>query len=187
MEQKTALFNALLAHVPFDGWSQAALRRAAEEVGVSHGLAEDWFPDAMTMIDHYHDLANAAMSVPAGLGIRDGIKAAILSRLDYVKNDREAVRRALSVAALPNNLYGSMKRDYRTADAMWQLVGSNDQGFDWATKRTSLLAVYGATLFYWLREEDEAKVEAFLDRQLDRLLAVMGPIGRFKSRIFGAT
>ena len=59
------------------------------------------------------------------------VRAAILSRLDFVEADREAVRRASSVLALPHNLYAGMKMSYRSADEIWKLVGSDDAGFDW--------------------------------------------------------
>ena len=185
---KDTLFAALLTHVPFDGWSTSALRRAAGEVGMDMALAREYFPDAITMIDHHHRLTDAAMIVPASGGITAKVRAAILSRIDYVDKDREAVRRALHFLSLPQNLYAGTKMSYRSADAIWLAVGSKDQGFDWATKRTSLIGVYGATLLFWLSDEgqDRDKLEAFLDRQLARLLSVMKPLNEVKSRFAGA-
>lgn len=185
---KEKLFSALLTHVPFDGWGETALRHAARDVGITLPLAREYFPDAITMIDHHHRLTDAAMAVPAGGGITAKVRAAILSRIDYVAEDREAVRRALHFLSLPHHIYAATKMSYRSADAIWLAVGSQDQGFDWATKRTSLIAVYGATLLFWLSDEgqDRAKLESFLDRQLARLLGVMKPLGQIKGRFAAA-
>lgn len=182
---KDQLFAALLSHVPFDGWTDAALRRAAKEVDMDWALARDYFPDAITMIDHHHRLTDAAMVVPETGGITAKVRAAILSRFDHMEPDREAVRRALHTLSLPQNLYAATKMSYRSSDAIWQAVGSHDQGFDWATKRTTLIAVYSATLLFWLSDEgqDRPALEAFLDTQLTRLLTVMKPISQLKTRV----
>ena len=181
---KEKLFTALLTHVPFDGWSDAALRRAAQEVEMDFALAQDFFPDAISMIDYHHRLTDAALVVPAEGGVTAKVRAAILSRFDYVAEDREAVRRALHFLALPQHVYAGTKLSYRSADAIWAAVGSDDQGFDWMTKRTSLIAVYGATLLFWLSDkgQDRAALEAYLDTQLARLLSVMKPIGQTRAR-----
>ena len=185
---KDKLFAALLPHVPFDGWTDAALRRAAKDTGIDLALARDYFPDAITMIDHHHRQTDAAMVVPEAGGITAKVRAAILSRFDFMQPDREAVRRALHTLSLPQNLYAATKMSYRSADAIWQAVGSNDQGFDWATKRTTLIAVYGATLLFWLSDEgqDRAALETFLDTQLQRLLTVMKPLSQLKTHVVNA-
>ena len=181
---KEKLFSALLTHVPFDGWSHSALRHAAKEVGMDMALACDYFPDALTMIDHHHRLIDGAMIIPDQGGISAKVRAAILSRFDYVWHDREAVRRGVNFLSLPPNLYAATKMSYRSADAIWTAVGSYDRGFDWATKRTSLVAIYSATLLFWLSEtgQDRLALEAYLDRQLSRLLKVMKPINEIRTR-----
>ena len=149
-------------------------------------LAQSYFPDALTMIAEHHRLTDAAMIVPADGGITAKVRAAILSRLAFMEADREAVRRAASTLALPHNLFAATKLAYQSADAIWRAVGSDDQGFDWMTKRTSLIAVYSAVLLYWMEGRELADVEAYLDKQLERLLAVMKPIGQVKARVMGA-
>ncbi len=185
---KEKLFAALLTHVPFDGWSDAALRRAAQDVEIDFSVAQELFPDALTMIDHHHRLTDAAMVIPEVGGVTARVRAAILSRLDFVEQDREAVRRAFHLLSLPQNLYAGTKMAYRSADAIWARLGSDDAGFDWVTKRSSLIAVYGATLLFWLSEKgrDRGAVETFLDRQLGRLLAVMRPISKMKTSLKSA-
>ncbi|MFN7268672.1 MAG: COQ9 family protein, partial [Cereibacter sp.] len=41
---KTAVLDAALAHVPFDGWSDTTLRAAIAASGVEPGLARALFP-----------------------------------------------------------------------------------------------------------------------------------------------
>ena len=183
---KDALFSALLSHVPFDGWSDTALRAAAKDVGMEFALAQSYFPDALSMIAEHHRRTDAAMVVPAEGGVTAKVRAAILSRLAFMEGDREAVRRAASTLAMPHNLFAATKLAYQSADAIWLAVGSQDKGFDWATKRTSLIAVYSATLLYWMEGREPADVEAYLDKQLERLLAVMKPLGQMKARVTGA-
>ena len=182
---KEELFKALLLHVPFDGWSDSALRRASKDVGIDFRLAKEYFPDGLSMIDHHHWLTDLAMVVPTDGDTTSRVKAAILSRLDYVEKDRESVRRALQFVSLPQHVYAATKISYRSADAIWEAVGSQDVGFDWFTKRTTLIAVYGATLLFWLSQagNNRDQVEAFLDRQLVRLVSVMKPFGRAKASI----
>ncbi len=182
---KEKLFAALLTHVPFDGWSDAALRRAAQDAEIDFSVAQELFPDALTMIDHHHRLTDASMVVPEAGGVTARVRAAILSRFDFVEQDREAVRRALHLLSLPPNLYAGTKMAYRSADAIWTRLGFDDSGLDWVTKRSSLIAVYGATLLFWLSQggKDRNALEAFLDRQLGRLLAVTRPFGRMKTSL----
>ena len=180
---KERLFSTLLTHVPFDGWSDMALRRASQDVGLEFQVAKSTFPDAITMIDYHHRLTDSAMVIPADGGVTSRVRAAILSRLDYVEEDREAVRRAIQTLCLPQNLYAATKMAYRSADTIWIRLGFSDTGLNWVTKRSSLLAVYGATLIFWLSEKgkDRLAVEAFLDSQLRRLVNLTRPITKMRS------
>ena len=69
----------------------------------------------------------------------------------------------------------------RTVDAIWHAAGDEAADFSWYTKRATLGAIYGATLFYWLRDdsEDDAPTLAFLDRRL----AGLGRFGKLRGRL----
>src|SRR5690606_41798495 len=62
-ELRPVLVDALLAHVPFDGWTEAALERAAEDLGIPANRARLAFPEgAVDMVDAFSERADAAMT-----------------------------------------------------------------------------------------------------------------------------
>jgi len=111
------------------------------------------------------------------------VRAVIALRLARNRPHKEAVRRALSVLALPANARKGVACTARTVDAIWHAAGDRSADFSWYTKRAILTGVYVATLLFWLRDssEDDADTLAFLDRRL----AGVGRIGRMRRRIEG--
>ena len=181
--ERDAAIDALLPNVPFDGWTVAALKRAA---GPDADLL---FPGgAPDMIEAFCDLADRRMEEAAerqGLAGRlpDRVRAVIALRLEQNRPYRESVRRALSILALPRNAGLAARCTARTVDAIWHAAGDRSADFSWYTKRAILASVYGTTLLYWLGDtsEDDAATLAFLDRRL----AGVGRIGRTRKRIEG--
>ena len=49
--RRTALLEAMLPEVPFDGWSRAALRGAARRLGITVGEALALFPGGHADLD----------------------------------------------------------------------------------------------------------------------------------------
>jgi ubiquinone biosynthesis protein COQ9 len=95
--------------------------------------------------------------------------------LEIVAPWREAVRRALSVLALPQHAPLGLRLLYGTVDAAWYGAGDRTTDFSFYTKRLTLAAIYAATLLYWLEDHspDFADTHAFLDRRLAEV-AVIG-------------
>ena len=95
-------------------------------------------------------------------------------RLESAQQNKDAVRRALTMLALPAHAKLSAKLLYETVDAMWRAVGQTDTGFSFYTRRATLAAVYGATLLAWLADNsgDMAKTSAFLDRRLANVASI---------------
>ncbi|MFZ3236257.1 MAG: COQ9 family protein [Stellaceae bacterium] len=173
--QRAALIEAMLPDVAFDGWSRAALRAAARRLGMAPEEALALFPGGAAdlaagfsrwadqrMLDRLEALPLEAAHTP------DRVAQAIVSRLEIVEPWREAVRRALTVMALPHNSRLAIRLVYDTVDAIWYAVGDAATDFSFYTKRVSLAAIYGATLLYWLEDRSEgfAETRAFLDRRL---------------------
>ncbi|RPH18596.1 MAG: COQ9 family protein [Alphaproteobacteria bacterium TMED89] len=195
LTDRSLLIDALASHAAFDGWTQSALRRAAEETGTPLALANDWFPDAVAMITAHSHLADERMLAVidddpgfAELGVTDKLHAILSRRLENAAPAREAVRRGLSVLALPQNLYTGTRLTWATADAAWNAVGPADRDFNHITKRTLLAGVYGATLTYWLssNSEDMDSTKRFLDRRLREVVRIFGRLGGFRKRMMGA-
>ena len=76
----------------------------------------------------------------------------------------------------------------RTASAIWYAAGDKSADFSWYTRRASLGAIYGATLAYWLRDDDPdtADAMAFFDRRLADLARLQRPPAGGPSRPRGA-
>jgi ubiquinone biosynthesis protein COQ9 len=182
-KERAALIEAILPEVAFDGWSRAALRAAARRVGLAPAEALALFPGGAAdlvagfsrwadqrMLDRLEALPVEASHTP------DRIAWAIATRLEIVEPWREAVRRALTVLALPHNAPLACRLTYETVDAIWYAAGDVATDFSFYTKRASLAAIYGVTLLYWLEDRSEgfAETRAFIDRRL----AGMARIGR---------
>src|SRR5439155_1933247 len=89
---------------------------------------------------------------------------------------REAVRRGLSILALPQNALLGLRLLYDTVDAIWHGVGDDSTDFSFYTKRASLAGIYAATVLFWLddRSPGFADTQAFIDRQLADLHRLTG-------------
>ena len=175
------ILNAALMHVPFDGWSDAALAAGAADAGVEQHLVSALFPrGAIDAIALHSRLADTEMVVAfyalpeAPQKIHLAIRALVLLRLELANQNKDAVRRALTMLALPAHAKLSAELLYETVDAMWRAAGNSDTGFSFYTRRATLAAVYSATLLAWLADNsgDMGKTVAFLDRRLANLAAM---------------
>jgi ubiquinone biosynthesis protein COQ9 len=184
--ERDAVVDAVLAHVPFDGWTPLALQRALAEAGLHRDDAPLLFPGGPTdLIAAYCDLADRRMAEDAvaldlpSRRLTDRVRTIIALRLARARPHKEAVRRALSVLALPQNAVAAAACTARTMDAIWHTAGDGAADFSWYTKRASLAAIYSATLLFWLRDTsvDDAATLAFLDRRLEDL-ARLGKLRR---------
>ena len=188
--ERDAALQAMLPHVPFDGWNNRALRRGLSGIGASPEDAALLFPGgASDMIEAFCDWADRRMAEEANtldpaLPLHRRVRAVIVRRLEQNRPHKEAVRRALAHLALPGLAPLAASMTARTVDAIWHAAGDRSTDFSWYSKRAILAAVWGATLLYWLRDisEDDAATLAFLDRRL----AGVGRIGSVRRRV-GAT
>lgn len=168
------LVAAMLPHVPFDGWSEAALAAAARDTGIDPDIAALALPDVATMLTVWTSNANAAMGeAMAGahnLKVRDRIRMALVTRLE--QGDREVTRRALNLLAQPQHAALSARLLWQAADAMWRAAGDTATDYNHYTKRLILSGVYSATLLHWTQDdsEDFAATRAFIDRRIDGVM-----------------
>jgi ubiquinone biosynthesis protein COQ9 len=163
----------------FDGWTRQAVDSAAEQLGIDPVQARLAMPKSQSgMIDVYIqevDRALEAYFTPerlSGLKIRDKIRALVWRRLEAMGPAREAVRRALAILAMPQNLPLALRISWRTTDLMWRIAGDTSTDFNHYTKRMTLGAVYGSTLLVWLDDQSEGWIDtgAFLDRRIDEVM-----------------
>lgn len=170
---RESLLDAILPHVAFDGWSDAAFRAAAGDAGIALPLARVVAPrGALDLASDYHRRGDAAMAARlagadlAELRFRDRVALAVRYRLENA--DREVVRRGSALYALPTNAATGARLIWGTADAIWRALGDNATDINWYSKRASLAAVYSATVLYWLGDDSEGHHATweFLDRRI---------------------
>jgi ubiquinone biosynthesis protein COQ9 len=165
----------------FDGWTKRAVDLAAGQLGIDPVQARLAMPKSQAgMIDLYIqevDRALEAWFTPKrmqGMKIREKIRSLVWHRLEIMGPAREAVRRALAILAMPQNVPVALRIGWRTADRMWRIAGDNSTDFNHYTKRMTLGAVYGSTLLVWLDDNSEgwAGTAAFLDRRIDDVMRI---------------
>jgi ubiquinone biosynthesis protein COQ9 len=187
------IVEAALPHVPFDGWSDAVLARAAEAAGYPAQTAARVFPSGtLDALAHWCAMADRAMveacetspDFPA-MKIRQKVAFAIRARLTPLSGDREAVRRALAAMAMPSGVALSMKTLWATVDAIWRLAGDKATDFNYYSKRGLAAAVYSSTLLYWLEDRSEGQAEtwAFLDRRIADVMALPKALADAKAKV----
>jgi ubiquinone biosynthesis protein COQ9 len=189
-ELRDALAPRLPAHAAFDGWSEKAIAMAAAELGVPADRARLAFPGgAMQMILAWFDAVDKAMLAAfpaeriAALKIRERISALILFRLETMAPQREALRRALAVLAMPGHALEGTRLAWRSADRIWRLAGDTATDFNHYTKRGLLIGVYASTIFVFLddRSEGLADTRAFLDRRIGDVMRFEKAKARWRS------
>lgn len=178
-EIRDAIAPRLAANAAFDGWSEAVVESSAFEVDVDPDLANLALKGgAMELIDVWIGSVDAEMvrRLPPdtlnAMKIRNRITSLIATRLDIMAPDREGLRRAQAIMAMPQNLARASRIGWRSADRMWRLAGDTATDFNHYTKRATLSAVYLSTLLTFVNDDsdDYADTRAFLDRRIDNVM-----------------
>lgn len=175
---KKQLLDAILPHVAFDGWGEVAFRAAIAEAGVDPTLARAVCPrGALDLAVAFHKAGDAKMVSrleQADLSVmrfRDRVAAAVRFRLEDVM-DKEAVRRGVTLFALPPHAPEGARLIWQTAGLIWETLGDTSQDLNWYTKRATLSGVYSSTVLFWLGDQSpnhHASWE-FLDRRIDNVM-----------------
>jgi ubiquinone biosynthesis protein COQ9 len=181
------LIDAALAHVPFDGWGDKALGAGAKDLDVDAALARNAFPGgAIEMIEYHSQLGDRRMVADfeqadkTGLKLREKVALAIRLRLIANAAHREAIRRALTILALPVHAPLAARLLYRTVDAIWYGIGDKSTDYNFYTKRMLLAGVYSTTVLFWINDKSEGQVDTwgFLDRRIAQVMLIPQAIGR---------
>lgn len=178
-ELQLALAPAIADAAVFDGWTDAALVSASEAEGVDPDVARLAYPGgAMDMIAAWIASVDVAMfaALPAErlavMKVRERIRSLVQARLDAIEGREEALRRALAIMAMPQNVARAGRLGWASADAMWRLAGDVATDYNHYTKRAILASIYTATLAVFVNDESEDKADtrAFLDRRIDGVM-----------------
>jgi ubiquinone biosynthesis protein COQ9 len=178
-EVRAHLAPLLPANAAFDGWAPEAVRLSAEQAGIDADIARLAFKDgAVAMIDAWFKSVDHRMTATlpveqlAAMKMRARITALVWARITIVAPEREALRRALAVLALPQNALAAARMGWRAVDLMWRLAGDKATDFNHYTKRMTLGAVYASTMLALLDDEtgDLSDTRAFLDRRIENVM-----------------
>ncbi len=170
-----ALLDAALVRAPGMGWTPAMAAAAGADAGFSPGETELILPygpaDLAALLSRRHDAAAlAALPDPAGLKIRQRIRAAVLARLDAAAADAPAVRRCSGWLALPPNAAQGLSLAWESADRLWRWAGDVAADENHYSKRAILAGILIAALAVRL-QEGEAAAESFVDARIANVMA----------------
>ena len=193
-EARAQILNQVLSHAVFDGWTTNTLKRAGDDLEKPWAEVQRLCPNGIAdMIEAFHTRIDYDTEIRlndldlGSMKIRQRIATCVKVRLVIYHPHREAVRRLVSVMALPDiQLRRHVKASlFRTADLMWRAAGDTSTDFNYYTKRGLLVAVYGSTLLYWLDDdsEDYESTWAFLDRRIAdvmRIQTVKSRVGKIE-------
>lgn len=172
---ETAWIEAAVRRAGTQGWSRETLRQALRDCGEAPELMSSAFPRGVTgAVDAWLALVDARMDAAAAeedlasQRTPQRIRRVVELRLQLLQPNREALRGALGVLALPWNAPIALRLLARTASAIWHAAGDRSADFSWYTRRATLAAVYSATLAYWMRptEPEMDDVLSFFERRL---------------------
>ncbi|MEO0752634.1 MAG: COQ9 family protein [Pseudomonadota bacterium] len=177
---KARMLEAAAMHVPFDGWSDVTFRAAMRDADVEPGLARAAFPrGAVDLALAFHEAGDRAMVERleamdlAAMRYSKRVTQAVRTRLEVIE-DKEMVRRGMTLFSLPQYAGDGAQALWRTADLIWVTLGDTSRDVNWYTKRATLSGVYGATVLYWLGDESEGHFNswAFLDRRIEDVMRI---------------
>ncbi|MBX9881205.1 MAG: COQ9 family protein [Sphingomonas sp.] len=174
-EIRLALAPLIAANAAFDGWTAEARDFAADQAGLDRDIARLAYDGgAVPMIDAWFASIDAAMmegftrEALAAMKVRERIQALVEARLALLHPNRDALRRALAILALPQNAPRGLGMGWRSADAVWRGAGDTATDYNHYTKRAILGTVYAATITVFLDDESEdyAETRGFLARRI---------------------
>lgn len=176
---RQAILKDALKDIPFDGWTHEVLTRAGESNGVGRDELDLLFPRGhLDLLEAFSHAADAHMShaieaadLPS-MKIRERITMAVLARMAFLQDHREASLRAASILALPLHSVMTATLLARSADLAWRGIGDTSTDFNFYTKRATLSLVFSSTLLYWMTDETEdiAPTGEFLDRRIENVM-----------------
>ncbi|MGI9395211.1 MAG: COQ9 family protein [Boseongicola sp.] len=179
-KSKDRLLAAMLPHVAFDGWSDASFAAAADDAKVSMEDARAIAPrGAIDLAIAFHREGDAAMverlasADLSDMRFRDKVATALRYRIEAM-TDKEAVRRASTLFALPVHAPDGLRLIWETADHVWTALGDKSRDGNWYSKRATLSGVWAATVLFWLGDDspDHGNTMDFIDRRIDDVMKI---------------
>ena len=180
MQLRRRLMLNALENVPFEGWSEAGFRRACESIEADPVEARRECPagalDLAFEFQRWGDdlmVSELAETDLNSMRMNQRVATAVETRLSVVAEHREAVRRVMTLFALPFNGGRGARSLWRTADLIWNVLGDRADDYNWYTKRAMLSAVIGSSALHWLGDSgDGAATRRFIERRIADVMRV---------------
>jgi len=186
------ILEATLPHVPFDGWTERALKAGEEASGLGKGAGYRAFPDGLAdMAAHASDYfdrkmltALAKLDLP-GMKIRERVTAGVRARIKACAPHKEAHRRLLAYLALPTHKALAARLAWETCNRIWYAAGDDATDFNYYTKRGLLFPVYTTTVLYWHADGSEGAADTwgYLDRRIADVMKIPGYQARITNKL----
>ena len=176
---RARLLEVFPSHAARLGWSDAALKAAAEEAGLGAGEAALACPrGAVDLMESFTDRADRdmlealqALNLPA-MKIRQRVKAAVQLRLEAQAPYKEAARAMTRALARATRAPEAARLLWRTADRIWRALGDTSTDENFYSKRAILSGVLASTYALWFSDdsEDQAPTWAFLEARIENVM-----------------
>jgi ubiquinone biosynthesis protein COQ9 len=170
------------------GWTDSALKAAAQEAGLTEGEAALACPKgAFDLFDAFADRADQAMLARleeldlAAMKVRQRVTAAVQVRLEAQAPHKEAARAMTRALANPVRAPEAARLLWRTADRIWRALGDTSTDENYYSKRAILSGVLASTYARWFSDQsdDNAETWAFLDDRIENVMQ----FEKFKARL----
>ncbi|MBV8593771.1 MAG: COQ9 family protein [Caulobacteraceae bacterium] len=170
---------------PVHGWTSRLVAAAGDEAGLAPGEVDLLLPEGPRDLAalHARDCDRAALAAlagtdPAGLKMRDRIRAAAAARCEAAMRDEGAERACLGFLALPPNLALAARLAWGSADALWRWAGDTATDENHYSKRALLAAILASTVAVRLTSDAETAA-----RHLDRRIEAVMRFEKLKARL----
>ena len=183
-----AVIDNALKHVVFDGWSDKILKKVCLELQLDEIEVSEVFPRGaidLAVAFHRRDDERFLLQFTksnddqSNQRVRDRIEFAINARLALADENKEAVKRSLSLFTTPFYLHEGTRALWNTADKIWIAIGDDTKDLNWYSKRLILSSVYSSVLIFWLEDDSKNFLETkgFIKRRINDVMK----IEKFKS------
>ena len=190
--KRYAIVKEALAVACFDGWNEATITKAAVKAGLPALEGRRLFPDGVAEVfSCYAEMVDSALLEKAAaanlssMRVHERVAWLLRTRLELIAPHKEAIRRAVSLMAMPWHHGKLIRSVWDVSDMIWQLAGDSSTDFNYYTKRTLLMQVYASTILFWLND-DSPNTEAsweFLDRRIQDVLKMGKQIGKTRASV----
>ncbi|MDE0114263.1 MAG: COQ9 family protein [Albidovulum sp.] len=189
------LLSAALPDVAFDGWCEDVFSGAVEKCELDPLIARAACPrghldlavafhregdDDMCRILNERDHSHLRYS--------EKVAAAVVTRLEAVEHNKDAVRKGIALFSLPHLAPEGTRLLWGTADRIWSSLGDRSDDINWYSKRAILASVYASALLIWIRDfsESHSETAAFVDRRIGDVMRFESAKTKFRSSRVGS-